>query len=41
MASNKYIVGLFDHEDKLINAIGSFKKEKVEYTDALKPFPGL
>ncbi len=39
MASNKYIVGLFDHEDKLINAIRSFKKEKVEITDALTPFP--
>lgn len=39
MASNKYIVGLFDHEDKLINAIRSFKKENVEITDALTPFP--
>jgi predicted flap endonuclease-1-like 5' DNA nuclease len=39
MASNKYIVGLFDHEDKLISAIRSFKKEKVEITDALTPFP--
>lgn len=39
MASNKYIVGLFDHEDNLVDAIRSFKKEKIEITDALTPFP--
>jgi len=39
MASNKYIVGLFDHEDKLIQAIRACKKENVEITDALTPFP--
>jgi len=39
MASNKYIVGLFDHEDNLVKAIRSFKKEKIEITDALTPFP--
>lgn len=39
MANNKYIVGLFDHEDKLINAIRTFKKENVEITDTLTPFP--
>ncbi len=39
MASNKFIVGLFDHEEKLIKAIRSFKKENVEITDTLTPFP--
>lgn len=39
MASNKYIVGLFDHEDKLIQAIRACKKENVEITDTLTPFP--
>lgn len=39
MASNKYIVGLFDHEDRLIDAVRSFKKEKIEITDTLTPFP--
>ena len=39
MASNKYIVGLFDHEDKLIGAIRRCKKENVEITDTLTPFP--
>lgn len=39
MAGNKYIVGLFDHEDKLMHAIRVFKKENVEITDALTPFP--
>ncbi|MBL6875149.1 MAG: DUF3341 domain-containing protein [Chitinophagales bacterium] len=39
MASNKYIVGLFDHEDKLIGAIRKCKKENVEITDTLTPFP--
>lgn len=39
MASNKYIVGLFDHEDNLIDAIRNFRKEKVAITDTLTPFP--
>lgn len=39
MASNKYIVGLFDHEDKLIDAVRACKKENVEITDTLTPFP--
>ena len=39
MASNKYIVGLFDHETNLIDAVRSFRKENVTITDTLTPFP--
>ncbi|MGB1248816.1 MAG: quinol:electron acceptor oxidoreductase subunit ActD [Chitinophagales bacterium] len=39
MESNKFLVGLFDHEDKLINAIRAFKAKGIEITDALTPFP--
>lgn len=39
MARDKYIIGLFDHEDNLLNAVRAFKNEHVEITDALTPFP--
>jgi predicted flap endonuclease-1-like 5' DNA nuclease len=39
MANDKYILGLFDHEDKLINAIRAFKEKGIEITNTLTPFP--
>lgn len=39
MANDKYIIGLFDHEDKLIDAVRAFKKKEVEITQVLTPFP--
>jgi hypothetical protein len=39
MANDKFLVGLFDHEDNLIDAIRAFKKEHIEITDTLTPFP--
>lgn len=39
MANDKYILGLFDHEDKLINAIRAFKNKGIEITNTLTPFP--
>lgn len=39
MANDKYIVGLFDHEDNLVKAVRDFKKSNIEITDTLTPFP--
>lgn len=39
MANDKYIIGLFDHEDKLVDAIRAFKKKNIEITQTLTPFP--
>lgn len=39
MANDKYIIGLFDHEDKLVNAIRAFKKKGIDITQTLTPFP--
>lgn len=39
MANDKYIIGLFDHEDKLVNAIRAFKKKDIKITQTLTPFP--
>lgn len=39
MEGNKFLVGLFDHEDNLIDAVRAFKKAGIEITDALTPFP--
>lgn len=39
MANDKYIIGLFDHEDKLVNAVRAFKKKGIEITNTLTPFP--
>lgn len=39
MTNDKYILGLFDHEDKLINAIRAFKTKGIEITNTLTPFP--
>ena len=39
MANDKYIVGLFDHEDKLVDAVRNFRKKHIEITDTLTPFP--
>lgn len=39
MANDKYIIGLFDHEDKLVGAIRAFKKNNIEITQTLTPFP--
>lgn len=39
MANDKYIIGLFDHEDSLVDAIRAFKKKGIEITQTLTPFP--
>lgn len=39
MANDKFLVGLFDHEDNLVQAIRALKKAKIEITDCLTPFP--
>lgn len=39
MANDKFLVGLFDHEDNLVDAIRALKKAKIEITDCLTPFP--
>ncbi|NKQ38428.1 MAG: DUF3341 domain-containing protein [Methanosarcinales archaeon] len=39
MANDKYILGLFDHEDKLVKAIRAFKEKGIEITNTLTPFP--
>lgn len=39
MASEKYIIGLFDHEDSLVKAVRAFRAAGIEITDALTPFP--
>lgn len=39
MANDKYIIGLFDHEDKLVKAIRAFKAEGIKITNVLTPFP--
>lgn len=39
MANDKFLVGLFDHEDNLVTAIRAFKKAGIEITDCLTPFP--
>ena len=39
MASEKYIIGLFDHEDSLVKAVRAFRTAGIEITDALTPFP--
>ena len=39
MANDKYIIGLFDHEDKLVNAIRAFKEKGIKITNTLTPFP--
>ncbi len=39
MANDKYIIGLFDHEDKLINAVRAFKEKGIKITNTLTPFP--
>lgn len=39
MANDKYIIGLFDHEDKLIKAIRALKEKGIEITNTLTPFP--
>lgn len=39
MAKDKYIIGLFDHEDKLVHAVRAFKAKKIEVTNVLTPFP--
>lgn len=39
MANDKYIIGLFDHEDKLVNAIRAFKAKGIKITNTLTPFP--
>lgn len=39
MTNDKYILGLFDHEDNLINAIRAFKEKGIKITNTLTPFP--
>jgi predicted flap endonuclease-1-like 5' DNA nuclease len=39
MANDKFLIGLFDHEDNLVSAIRAFKKAGIEITDCLTPFP--
>ena len=39
MANDKFLVGLFDHEDNLVEAIRALKKAKIDITDCLTPFP--
>lgn len=39
MANDKFLVGLFDHEDNLVKAIKSLKKAGITITDCLTPFP--
>lgn len=37
--ANKFIVGLFDHEEKLMKAVKNIRAAGVEPTDAITPFP--
>ena len=39
MANDKYIIGLFDHEDNLVHAIRAFKEKGIKITNTLTPFP--
>lgn len=36
---NKFVIGLYDHEDKLLKAIKKIRSAGVEIYDALTPFP--
>lgn len=37
--NNKFIVGLYDHEEKLLKAIKHIRSKGIEIHDALSPFP--
>lgn len=37
--NNKFIVGLYDHEEKLLKAIQHVRSKGIEIHDALSPFP--
>jgi len=37
--SKKYVLGVFDDDDKLVHAIGSIRKEGIAIHDVLTPFP--
>ena len=37
--SNRFLIGLYDHEDTLLKAIKRIRGAEVEITDALTPFP--
>ena len=37
--SNRFIVGLYDHEDTLLKAVKTIKDDGIEITDAITPFP--
>jgi len=39
MTNDKYIIGLFDHEDKLMKAVRAFKEKGIKITNTLTPFP--
>lgn len=39
MASNKYIVGLWDHEEVYLHAIEHIRHKGIEIYDSLTPFP--
>ena len=37
--SNKFIIGIYDHEEKLLKAIKHLRSKGIEIHDALSPFP--
>ncbi len=39
METNKYVLGLYDHETTLLKAVKKIREAGVEITDALTPFP--
>lgn len=39
METNKFVLGLYDHETTLLKAVKKIRSEGVEITDALTPFP--
>ena len=39
MASERFMIGLFSHEDNLLGAVRALREKKLEITDALTPFP--
>ena len=38
MASERFMIGLFSHEDNLLGAVRALREKKLEITDALTPF---
>lgn len=39
MASERFMIGLFSHEDNLLGAVRALRERKLEITEALTPFP--